>query len=95
MFMIVLLTKVMASNVGNLTNPNIIADTFRTKMKANISKDTVYSYLNYLEDAFIITKVDRVDVRRRKHIGATYKYYFADPGLRNARLDSCIKMMGM
>ncbi len=90
-----ILTKVMASNVGSLTNPNIIADTFRTKMKANISKDTVYSYLKYLEDAFIITKVDRVDVRGRKHIGATYKYYFADPGLRNARLDSCIKMMGM
>lgn len=82
-----ILTKVMASNVGSLTNPNIIADTFRTKMKANISKDTVYSYLKYLEDAFIITKVDRVDVRGRKHIGATYKYYFADPGLRNARLD--------
>lgn len=81
------LTKVMASNVGSLTNPNTIANTFRSKEKSNITQETIDLYLKHLEDAFILTKVDRIDVRGRNHIGATYKYYFADPGLRNARLD--------
>lgn len=81
------LTKVMASNIGSLTNPSTIANTFRSNEKSNITNETVDVYLKYLEEAFIITKVDRIDIRGRKHIGATYKYYFEDPGLRNARLD--------
>lgn len=66
-----ILTKVMESNVGSLTNPNIITDTFRTKMKANISKDTVYSYLKYLEDAFIIYESRPSGCARKK----TYRSY--------------------
>ena len=81
------LTTVMASNVGSLTNPAKIANTFNSELKINISKDTITQYLKYLEDAFILSKVNRFDIRGRKHIGATYKYYFADCGLRNARLD--------
>jgi len=81
------LTKVMASNVGSLINTSTIANTFRSEEKSNITKETIDQYLGYLEDAFILTKVSRIDIRGRKHIGATYKYYYADPGLRNARLD--------
>ena len=81
------LTAVMASNVGSLTNPAKIANTFNSEIKINISKDTITQYLGYLEDAFILRKVNRFDIKGRKHIGATYKYYFADSGLRNARLD--------
>lgn len=82
-----LLTKVLASNVGNLTNYVTITNTFNSELKNNICKDTVNDYIKYLIDAFIISKVDRVDVRGRKHIGAQYKYYFVDNGLRNSRLD--------
>ncbi len=81
------LTTVMASTVGSLTNPNKIANTFNTELKSNIGKDTIEQYLNYLEEAFVLRKVNRFDIKGRKHIGATYKYYFADPGLRNARRD--------
>lgn len=81
------LTKVMASNVGSLTNASTISKTFKSVEKSNITNETVDLYLKYLEDAYILKKVDRIDIRGRKHIGATYKYYFADPGLRNARLD--------
>ncbi|WP_300921244.1 DUF4143 domain-containing protein, partial [uncultured Dubosiella sp.] len=81
------LTTVMASTVGSLTNPNKIANTFNTELKSNIGKDTIAQYLNYLEEAFVLRKVNRFDIKGRKHIGATYKYYFADPGLRNARRD--------
>lgn len=82
-----LLTKVLASSVGNLTNYITITNTFNSELKVNISKDTINDYIKYLSDAFIISKVDRVDVRGRKHIGAQYKYYFIDSGLRNSRLD--------
>lgn len=82
-----LLTKVLASNVGNLTNYITITNTFNSKLKIGINKDTINDYIRYLTDAFIISKVERVDVRGRKHIGAQYKYYFTDPGLRNSRLD--------
>ena len=82
-----LLTKVLASNVGNLTNYITITNTFNSELRINISKDTINDYIKYLSDAFIISRVDRVDVRGRKHIGAQYKYYFVDNGLRNSRLD--------
>lgn len=82
-----LLTKVLASNVGNLTNYITITNTFNSELNVNISKDTINDYIKYLSEAFIISKVDRIDVKKRKHIGAQYKYYFVDNGLRNSRLD--------
>lgn len=82
-----ILTKVMASNVGNLTNYITITNTFNSQLKVNINKDTINDYINHLIDAFIISKVNRIEVRGKKHIGAQYKYYFVDSGLRNSRLD--------
>lgn len=81
------LIKVMANNIGSLTNPSTIENTFNTVLSSNLSKDTISKYLNYLEDAFIIKKVYRYDINGRKQIGATYKYYFTDLGLRNSRVD--------
>ena len=42
--------------------------------------------MEYLEDAFIISKANRYNVKGRKYIGTPLKYYFEDLGLRNARL---------
>lgn len=81
------LIRVMASNVSSLINPNIIANTFKSKEKKSISAQTIYSYLDELENIFLISKVFRFDIRKRKNIGATYKYYFSDIGIRNAILD--------
>lgn len=81
------LTEILASNVGSLINPKKISDTFLSVEKTKIDSDTINSWLIYLNDAFIIEKVNRFDIRGRKHIGALYKYYFADSGLRNARLN--------
>ena len=53
----------------------------------DISINTVTSYINYLEDAFLIEKVERYDVKRKQYISTPSKYYFADIGLRNARLN--------
>lgn len=81
------LTYVIASSIGSLTNPNTIANTFKSVEKIDISTQTIYSYLDELEDSYLISKVGRYDIRGRKHIGALFKYYFSDLGIRNARLD--------
>ena len=55
-------------------------------MKSNISINTIRQYIEFLEDAFIISKAHRYNVKGRKYIGTPLKYYFEDIGLRNARL---------
>ncbi|MBQ1714955.1 MAG: ATP-binding protein, partial [Firmicutes bacterium] len=81
------LVNLLASSVGSLTNPQKIHDTFKSKGAKELSINTINSYLNYLEDAFIIKKALRYDVKGKKYINTPQKYYFADLGLRNARLN--------
>lgn len=80
------LTEILASSVGTLVNPEKIASTFRSEEKVSILGSTVSSYLGYLEDAYLVKKAYRYDIRGRKKIGALYKYYFSDVGIRNSRL---------
>lgn len=79
--------EIISSNIGSLTNPKKISDTFNTKIKANIDYKTISKYLQLLENAFIISKVQRYDVKGRQYIDTPYKYYFSDIGLRNALLN--------
>jgi uncharacterized protein len=81
------LTNVVASSIGALTNPLRLSNTFMSERKLKISQFTVSSYLDYLEDSFLINKACRYDVKGRKYIGTPFKYYFVDMGLRNARLN--------
>lgn len=80
------LVNIISSSVGSLTNPSRIANTFKGNNK-NISEHTIADYLEYLQDAFLIQRADRYDVKGRKYIGTPSKYYFSDVGLRNARLN--------
>lgn len=80
------LVDIMASCVGGLTNPPKIADTFKSVKQSNISVDTIRLYLEYMEDAFVLERVTRYDIKGRKYIDSPFKYYFEDLGLRNARL---------
>lgn len=80
------LVDIMASCVGGLTNPPKIADTFKSVKHSSISKDTIRLYLEYMEDAFVLERATRYDIKGRKYIDSPYKYYFQDLGLRNARL---------
>ena len=80
------LINVLASGIGSLTNPSKIVATFNSVIQSNISLNTVRSYIEYLEDAFIISEANRYDVKGRRYIGTPLKYYFEDVGLRNARL---------
>ena len=81
------LINILSSSVGSLTNPQKIYNTFISNGVTDLSKNTITSYLDYLLDSFLIEKVDRYDVKGKKYIQTPQKYYFADVGLRNARLN--------
>ncbi len=80
------LVNVLASSIGSLTNVPKIEATFKSVIQSNISANTIRQYIEYLEDAFVINKANRYNVKGRKYIGTPLKYYFEDVGLRNARL---------
>lgn len=80
------LINILASAMGSLTNPPKIQATFKSAIQSSISQNTIRQYIEYLEDAFLINKADRYNVKGRKYIGSPVKYYFEDVGLRNARL---------
>ena len=81
------LLQIISSSVGSLTNPKKLYNTFISKGSSNVITDkTIYSYLGYLEDAFIIQKSFRYDIKGKKYINTPYKYYFTDIGVRNSVL---------
>lgn len=81
------IVNILASSIGSLTNPQKIFDTFRSNGEKELSLNTINAYLSHLEDAFIIQKATRYDIKGRKYIRTPAKYYFTDLGLRNARLN--------
>ncbi|NLJ71132.1 MAG: ATP-binding protein [Clostridiaceae bacterium] len=80
------LINILASGIGSLSNPSKILSTFKSRLKSDISLNTIRAYIEYLQDAFLINEAYRYDVKGRKYIGTPLKYYFEDVGLRNARL---------
>ena len=81
------LINILSSSVGSLTNPQKIYNTFISNGITDISNNTITSYMNYLLDSFLIEKAERYDVKGKKYIQTPQKYYFADIGLRNAKLN--------
>ena len=75
----------MASAIGSLTNVPKIEATFKSVLGSNISGNTIRQYIEYLEDAFIVHKANRYNVKGRKYIGTPVKYYFEDVGLRKCQ----------
>lgn len=81
------LINLMASGIGALTNPNKLANTFRSEKKSPITYDTVKDYIDHLCDSFLVEKATRYDIKGKRYINSPYKYYFMDLGLRNARIN--------
>ncbi len=81
------LIDIIASSIGGLTNPTKLENTFQTVKRSNITHNTIKSYLDILQDAFLVEKSVRYDIKGRKYIETPAKYYFSDLGLRNARLN--------
>ena len=81
------LSKTVASSIGAPVNAQNIANTFKSVSKVqDLSVKTISMYLGYMQDSFLIEKSERYDIKGRKYIGALYKYYYQDIGLRNAIL---------
>lgn len=81
------LINVLLSSVGSLTNPHKLNNTIESHLHAKLSDHTVKKYMDYLEDAFIIKKADRYDIKGKRYLDFPSKYYVNDIGLRNARLN--------
>lgn len=82
------IVEILSSSVGSLTNPLKLANTFKSNNKnTSITDKTIYNYLNYLEDAFLIESTKRYDVKGKKYIETPKKYYFTDIGIRNSFLN--------
>ena len=81
------LVRILASSIGSPVNPTNLANTFKSvKRLNNITDKTIETYISYLTDAFMIEKSERYDIKGKKYVGTTPKYYFKDLGLRNAIL---------
>lgn len=81
------LMRILASSIGSPVNPTNLANTFKSvKRLNNITDKTIDTYIGHLTDAFMIEKAERYDIKGKKYIGTTPKYYFKDSGLRNAIL---------
>lgn len=80
------LLQIIASTIGSPTNPSKLENTFKSVKNVTLSSKTINTYLSYLEDAFLIEKSIRYDIKRKKYINTLAKHYFTDMGIRNAIL---------
>ena len=81
---LVSLVEIISSSIGSLSNPKKLSDTFKSSAGLNIDPKTISSYLKYLEEAFLIEKTLRYDVKGKKYMNTPYKFYFTDLGIRNS-----------
>ncbi|MDE5801205.1 MAG: ATP-binding protein [Paramuribaculum sp.] len=79
--------NILASSIGGLTNPTKLSNTFESVKHEKVSRNTLSAYLEYICESFLMEKATRYDVKGKKYIESLSKYYFADCGLRNARLN--------
>ncbi len=70
------LVNVLASAIGSLTNVPKIEATFKSVFQSTMSANTIRQYIEHLEDAFVVNKANRYNVKGRKYIGTPVKYYF-------------------
>lgn len=81
------LLMVIASAIGSPTNPNKLANTFKSLKNVSLSNKTIDNYLDFICESFLTEKAIRYDIKGKKYINTLSKYYFTDIGIRNAILD--------
>ena len=80
-------TDVLLSAVGSLTNPTNLSNTLSTIQHTRVSQPTIKKYMDILQDAFIVNRLERYDVKGRRYMDFPSKYYAEDVGLRNVRIN--------
>ena len=79
--------NILASMIGSPVNSKRITNTFLSVVNKDISEDTISTFIGYFEDAFIVSRAMKYNIKGRKYIGSPFKLYFEDIGVRNARLN--------
>ncbi|MCR4637511.1 MAG: ATP-binding protein [Butyrivibrio sp.] len=79
--------NILASMIGSPVNIKKITDTFKTNLDKGITRDTIIDYIDYFQDAFVVSRANKYNIKGRKYIGSPFKLYFEDVGVRNARLN--------
>ena len=77
----------LSSATGSLTNPLKLANTFRSKGQKGITDKTISNYLRFIEEAYMVERVQRYDIKGKDYIESPYKFYFSDIGVRNSRIN--------
>lgn len=80
------LVRIIASSIGSPVNPTKLSNTFKSVKNVDIHHQTISNYLSYLEDAFLVEKSIRYDIKGKRYINTLSKYYFSDLGMRNSLL---------
>ena len=80
------ITKFILENIGNLISAHSIY-TYLKHEKINITKSTIYNYLEYLQNAYILSKVTREDLIGKKEINGSEKFYIMDQGFYKSQLE--------
>jgi len=83
-----ILIEIISSSIGSLTNPLKLSKVFKgNNINSTLTDKTIYNYLKYLQESFLICKSIRYDIKGKKYIDTPQKYYFTDIGIRNSFLD--------
>lgn len=80
------LIRILASSIGSPVNPRRLSDTFRSTARTSLTPETISRFTKHAQDAFLIERAERYDVKGKKYINTLGKIYFTDLGLRNAVL---------
>jgi predicted AAA+ superfamily ATPase len=80
------LTNFIADNIGKIISASSISKYMKSQ-GTNVSSDTIIDYTQYLENAYIIHKVNRYDIHGKRLFESNDKFYFEDHGLRNAQTE--------
>ena len=77
----------LSSATGSLTNPLKLANTFKSRGQKGMTDKTISNYLRFLEDAYMVERAQRFDIKGKDYIESPYKFYFSDIGVRNSRIN--------
>ena len=81
------LLHILSANIGSMTNPKQLSDSFEATRNIRISQTTLKNYLDFLQGICLISTAKRYDIKGKRYISTPLKYYFADIGIRNACID--------